>query len=50
MGKKDMDDGKYRKTNGGGTAAGETRMLATITKETFLREFGSGGTGGMQGG
>ena len=49
--KKDMEDGKYRKTNGGGTAAGGNSNVSDDYKRNILeRILGSGGTGGMQGG
>ena len=44
-----MDDGKYRKTNGGGTAAGGNSNVSDNYKRNILeRILGSGGTGGMR--
>lgn len=48
--KKDMEDGKYRKTTGGGTAAGRNSNVSDDYKRNILeRILGSGSTGGMQG-
>lgn len=49
--KKDMEDGKYRKTTGCGMAAGKNSNVSDDYKRNILeRILGSGGTGGMQGG
>lgn len=43
--KKDMEDGKYRKTTGGGTAAGGNSNVSDDYKRNILeRILGSGGT------